>query len=447
MPALLWWPLLPILMITGSSGSGATDAPILFVHGNGDSAALWHTTLWRFESNGYDRAALFAIDMPHPSAPEKDAAREVNRSSARDQMESLSQEVDRILLTTGADKLVLVGSSRGGNALRNYIRNGGGREKVSIAILCGTPNHGVVARPSGLDNEFNGMGHFLTGLNAGSEVDAGVTFVTIRSDTNDKYAQPTGEVLGFPGESTGVSYDSPELRGATNLVLAGLDHREVAFHERAFRELYRVVTGAKPAGLEIRPEAKPILDGVVSGYDNDAATNLPLAGARLEIYEVEAASGVREGDAVHEAVTGDDGHWGPFEASPTAFYEFVLSAEGYPTLHYYRSPFPRSSRYVHLRLAPLSAFLGDDADKRTGSAVRMTRPRGYLGHGRDRFTMDGDVPDGINEGVPSTSAATLFFDADRPRSVPVVLNEETIVVRTHSLARGHVSISIAEFHY
>ncbi len=285
----------------------------------------------------------------------------------------------------------------------------------------------------------------MTGLNAGSEVDAGVTFVTIRSDTNDKYAQPTGEALGFPGESTGVSYDSPELRGATNLVLTGLDHREVAFHQRTFRELYRVVTGAETAGLEIRSEAKPVFDGMVSGYENEAATNLPLAGARLEIYEVEAASGTRKGAAVHEAVTGDDGRWGPFDASPTAFYEFVVSAEGYPTLHYYRSPFPRSSRYVHLRLAPLSALLDDAADRRTGSAVRMTRPRGYFGHGRDRFTMNGEVPDGINEGVPSTSAANLFFDTDRPQSVPVVLNEETIVVRTHPLAQGH--ISIAEFHY
>ena len=133
------------------------------------------------------------------------------------------------------------------------------------------------------------------------------------------------------------------------------------------------------------------------------------------------------------------------EASPTAFYEFVSSAEGYPTLHYYRSPFPRSSRYVHLRLTPLSALLGDDADERTGSAVRMARPRGYFGHGRDRFTIGGEVPDGINEGVPSTSAAARFFDTDRPRSVPVVFNEETIVVRTHPLVQGHVSI--AQFHY
>jgi hypothetical protein len=268
--------------------------------------------------------------------------------------------------------------------------------------------------------------------------------VTLRSDKNDKYAQPTGEVLGFPGEPTGVSYDSPELRGATNLVLPGLDHREVAFHEKAFRELYRAVTGREPARIEIQAEAKPILDGMASGYDNDAATNLPLAGARIEIYEVEADTGMRLGETRHKALTVDDGRWGPFETSPTAAYELVVTADGYPTLHYYRSAFPRSSRYVHLRLVPLSALLGDAADSCTGSAVQMTRPRGYFGHGRDRFTLGGEIPEGVAAGVPATSAALRCFD-DEPRFVAAVFNAETIVVRTHPLADAH--ISIAEFHY
>ena len=38
--------------------------PIVFVHGNGDSAALWQTTQWRFESNGWPRDRLFAVQQP-----------------------------------------------------------------------------------------------------------------------------------------------------------------------------------------------------------------------------------------------------------------------------------------------------------------------------------------------------------------------------------------------
>ncbi len=34
--------------------------PILFVHGNGDHAALWMTTLWRMESNGVPRERMAA---------------------------------------------------------------------------------------------------------------------------------------------------------------------------------------------------------------------------------------------------------------------------------------------------------------------------------------------------------------------------------------------------
>src|SRR5690242_4574734 len=43
---------------TATSLPASAYPPILFVHGNGDSSALWITTLWRFESNGYPRERL-----------------------------------------------------------------------------------------------------------------------------------------------------------------------------------------------------------------------------------------------------------------------------------------------------------------------------------------------------------------------------------------------------
>ena len=47
--------------------------PVVFMHGNGDSAALWQTTLWRFESNGWPRERLFALDQPYPLSRDDDA--------------------------------------------------------------------------------------------------------------------------------------------------------------------------------------------------------------------------------------------------------------------------------------------------------------------------------------------------------------------------------------
>ena len=41
---------------TAPTPAAAADVPpVLFVHGNGDHAALWITTLWRMESNGVPR--------------------------------------------------------------------------------------------------------------------------------------------------------------------------------------------------------------------------------------------------------------------------------------------------------------------------------------------------------------------------------------------------------
>jgi pimeloyl-ACP methyl ester carboxylesterase len=412
--------------------------PIVFVHGNGDSAALWHTSLWRFESNGYDRSLLFAIDFKSPTARSDATKPQENRSSATDQAKELAAKVAEVQAKTGQKQVILAGSSRGGSAIRNYVKNFGGAPNVSHAILCGTPNHGVYALPTDLNRESNGMGPFLSGLNAGDEVYPGVKFMTTRSDSNDKYAQPEGRFVGMPGQPTNVTYAGPELRGALNVVLPGLDHREVAFHPLAFKAIYNFITGKDPATLEVIPEPQPILNGMVSGAANGAPTNLPLEGAAVEIFEVDPASGKRLGEAVHRRTTSADGLWGPFPAKPTAYYEFVVNAPGYPITHTYRTPFPRSSIYIHFRLRPLR-------EKGTGSSVTLTRPRGYLGHGRDTFLIDDKVPAGVNEGVPGTAEATQRFEPGPLRPVKVVLNKEALTVLTYPLEEGR--IVIAEFHY
>ena len=433
--------LAALILLLLALNVAAADRPILFVHGNGDTAALWHTTIWRFESNGYDPSLLFAIDFPHPRARSDDTKPQDNRSSTADQLKELSAKISEIQSRTGQKQLALVGSSRGGYPIRNYTKNfPGGAANVSHAILCGTPNHGIYANPTNLDDEFNGSGTFLSGLNSGDEVHPGVKFMTIRSDSNDKYAQPDGRFIGMRGQPTNVTYASPELRGAQNAVLPGLDHREVAFHPLAFKTMYAFITGREPETIDIISEVLPFLNGFVSGWANGAPTNLPLASATVEIFEVDPASGRRLGEAVHRRTTSADGVWGLFTAKPTSYYEFVVSADGYPTTHIYRTPFPRSSAYIHLRLRPLA-----DSEKGTGSMVTLLRPRGYLGHGRDTFLIDGKVPAGVNEGVPGTAEAKMRFEPGPLRPVRVVLNKEAMTVLTHPLDSGH--IVIAEFHY
>ena len=149
------------------SPSLAEAPPIVFVHGNGDTAALWQTTVWRFESNGWPRERLHAINVPYPLSRDDDAKAQPGRTSTAEHMAYLKAEVDKVLKTTGASHVVLVGNSRGGNAIRNYVYNGGGSATVSHAILGGTPNHGVWAIPGFREgNEFSGTGPFLKALNA-----------------------------------------------------------------------------------------------------------------------------------------------------------------------------------------------------------------------------------------------------------------------------------------
>lgn len=429
--------LFPLLLLASGALAQARPA-VVFVHGNGDSAALWQTIIWRFESNGYPAALLHAIDFRSPTARSDDTKAQDNRTSTDEALEQLAAKVAEVQARTGGGKVALVGSSRGGNAIRHYIKNGRGAAHVSHAVLGGTPNHGVWADAAvNLNSEFNGAGPFLTGLNTPDEVYAGVKFMTIRSDGNDKYAQPDGLFIGRAGQPTHVTAAGPELRGATNVVIPRLDHREVAFHPLAFKEMYAFITGAAPRTLDVVAQPGPVLNGVVSGYVNRAPTNMGLAGATVEIYEVDPSTGKRSGEAVHRRTTGPDGVWGPFTASPTAYYELVVTAAGYPTTHIYRTPFPRSSSYVHARLQPM-----DPKDLAAGSVVRLARPRGYLGHGRDTFTIDGKVAGGVNEGVPGTAEGKATFDVPG-RAVRVVINHETLTVVTQP--PDHVVI--AEAHY
>lgn len=418
------------------------DPPIVFVHGNGDTAGLWIATIWRFESNGYERSRLFAIDLKYPMARNVDATPQEGRSSAQEVMQQLAAYVDEVLKKTGASKVALVGNSRGGNTIRNYVKNGGGATKVSHVVLGSGVNHGVVALDNFLvGSEFNGLSPFMQQLNGGQdEVVAGVKFMTIRSDKNDKYAQPDGAFLGMPGKPTGVSYDAPALKGATNIVIAGLDHRETAFSPQAFVPMFKFITGRDAKKTDIVRESKPVLNGVVTGITAGVFDNVPVKGAKVEIFKVDAKTGERQGKALLSKTTGADGVWGPFAAQPTAFYEFVVEVPGQAITHIYRSPFPRGSNYLYLR--PGQFAKGDET---AGSVVMMSRPRGYFGIGRDRMSLDGKDPVGVNPGVPGTSIAKVTLPATPQRTVVAIFRHETIPARNWPVASKE--LSIAEFTY
>ncbi|MDR6657806.1 pimeloyl-ACP methyl ester carboxylesterase [Tardiphaga robiniae] len=427
---------------TGPGAAAGSDIPpILFVHGNGDHAALWMTQIWRMETNGIPRNRLMALNFTDPLARSDDAVAQQGRSSTEDQRRELGEAIAELKKRTGAAKVALVANSRGGNAVRNYIKNGGSAD-VSHAVLCGTPNHGVFDGTDSPGSEFNGRSPFLKSLNPGEgpEVTEGTAFLTLRSDGIDKYAQADGRLLGKPGVATGVTADGPALRGATNLVLGAIDHRETGFHPRAFREIYKFIVGREPVRIDIAPEAEVKISGLVTGTPGGVPTNRPVADALVEVYRVAPDTGERIGAALHSARTSADGRWGPVRVDPAWPVEIVLTSAGAPITHSYRSPFPRSSEVVHLRAGrPLGP-----TDANAGAVVSMSRVRGYFGLPRDVVLLDGKEPADVKAGVPTDSLSTIRLPAtDIGRPVAALFNQERIVARAWPASENR--ITVAEF--
>lgn len=400
-----------------------TPPPIVFVHGNGDDSTRWIPTMWLFESNGYPADRLFAIRFHNPVARTDNTRDEPARTSTDAERAELGRFVDSVLDKTHATKVVLVGSSRGGLTIRNYVHNGNGSKTVLAEILCGTPNHGVNATDASPNGEFNGKGVFLTALNTpgadGKETTPGIHTLTLRSDTLDKYAQPSAIAFGHPEQSSGGSFESPALRGADNVVLKGLDHRELAFSNQAFAAMYRFLLGRAPRTLTIADETAPELSGLVTGFAGQAPTNDPLGGVHVRVTE----SGARKGStALYDATTNSSGTWGPVRVRPGASYSFDLEHDG-RHVTYFLAGLHRSTALLNFRFVPPPAApTGADAGKAT---LLITRPEGYFSLDRDPVRIDGQPVSEEPAGLPirDSFSATL---PENPASVEVVLREEAI---------------------
>lgn len=331
--------------------------PVIFVHGRGDSAASWQTMIWRFESNGWPRQRLFAIDVPYPTANGDGAAAQPGRASAADPMQVVSDEVDRILARTRTDRAVVVGSSSDGYVVRSAVKNGAAAKAALHAALVESVR-----------------GHYVP-----------------RSPFNDS---------------------------------------------RTFERTWQFAAGATPRRLAIVAESSPVLGGRIE----QPATRRPLAGARVEVYEVVPGTGERLGAPLYAGTTGADGRWGPMPARSDAPYEFVLAAPGFAVTHVYRSAFPRSSDIVDLQPVRLTG-----AERAAGSVVIMSRPRGDFDLRRDHLSLDGAALPGVTPGAIGVSESMLLLPPGPVRTVIAECNGERIAVRNWPAAQNQAVI--AELHY
>jgi pimeloyl-ACP methyl ester carboxylesterase len=128
--------------------------------------------------------------------------------------------------------------------------------------------------------------------------------------------------------------------------LPGQTHVEVATSKESFAMQYEFLIGQPPAIVDIVPHAGAVQ---ISGRAVDFPANTGRAGTTLQIFAINAETGMRESEEAHDTFEiGADGNWGPARLDPSKHYELLLSADGSTQQHFYPQSFPRSTNLVRL---------------------------------------------------------------------------------------------------
>ncbi|MCC6156994.1 MAG: hypothetical protein IT350_03010 [Deltaproteobacteria bacterium] len=336
---------------------GPAYRPIVFVHGFLEDGDAFHAQSQRFATNGYVLDRVFALDYNTLWA-------------TPDPVEMIGGAIDEIRALTGAQDVDLVGHSMGGSMGADYLQ------------LAPAPIH-VAHYAHVASFDFDTAGIDTPILTLSSEADA---------------------VVG-----------AREIAGATNVVLPGLDHLQLATSPETFEQLFSFFNGEPPATTDVEPSSPITLSGRALVF----GTNDPAPGQIVRVFAFGPDTGERDDAEPDGEFTSDaSGAWGPFEAQADTHYEFEIrdAAGNWPAVRYYREPFLRSSRLVHFRVLPdfdstfavpfkLLPLLGDRVAFATLNLNRAAIA------GRDTFVVDG-IDLGTDEVTPAEQSvlAAVFTD-------------------------------------
>jgi len=332
--------------------------PIIFVHGGSGSAAQFESQKMRFTSNGYPARYIRAL--------------EYDSSSIGDILPAVHAELDALIaelqVETGRDQVDLLGHSLGTFVSQTYL-----------------------ASPARAAN----VAHYVN-IDGGS-ADA-----------------PPG---GVPTLAlwAGASPPIGSITGALNVTLADQEHIESATSAESFAEMYQFFRGEAPQTTDV--VAEPPGQVSISGQVNFFPSNEGIAGAVLEIWEVDAATGERNGnEPVASRLIDETGDWGPIdEIKGNRHYELAVLREGEVSINYYYEPFRRSDHFVRLNVATgLTPFIDVSEDHAAITVVRNKEMCGDLGAGSDVLEIDGtnviNTTTASCATVGSGSAAVFLFD-------------------------------------
>lgn len=350
---LLWF---PTLVGAGQQTKHTHKTPLIFVHGGAGSASQFESQAMRLTSNGYPQQYLFALE--YDSSFRVDTLTAVHTR--------LDDLITRVQAETGADKVDVMGHSMGTYVLNGYLSSSAARA-ARIAHYVNLDGYSAPSQPGGVPT-----------LALWAEIGEG----------------------GFVGD-------------AINVTIAGQTHVETATSAESFAHLYEFLTGKAPRTTAIRESRRPFVS--IAGRAVLFPFNIGVDGARLDVYELDGATGQRLRNypkAIFEIEA--SGEWGPFFGWKGAYYEFVIVREGQEH-HIYKQPFLRDDHFVRLLTSPIGGGVGANVDTAPGQTnLIISRDREFWGErplGNDVLTVNGiSVINAANSPFSNRTNVLYLFD-------------------------------------
>ncbi len=349
-------------------GAEPAFTPIVFVHGSSGSASQFESQALRFASNGYPAELITAYDYD-TSVPLEENEAVVHAG--------LDAHIAAVMQKTGADKVYVLGHSRGTRVMHGYLADAG--RAANVAKYVNIDGMTSLAPPGG------------------------VPTLAIWAGT------------GTPGR---------EIVGAENVIIPDQTHVQVASSPQSFVYMYRFFTGEEPETTDIIPEPQDEVE--LAGRAVNFPQNQGVKGATLQMWEVDGATGVRVKEEPEvSCVLGADGAWGPWKARGGYSYEMVILREGLRAHHFYTEPLIRSNYLVRLNTSPPGGIgdflpLGDHH-----SNLVIMRDKEFFANepgNSDTLKVNGTTLIG-EAGCPIGRTKVAMFVYDGPAEVPPIPGE------------------------
>jgi len=393
--------------------------PVVMVHGFLASGDTWTKFHQLFTSNGYHWKNLYAFDW-----------NSLNQTGGAATTQLLDQFIDKVLAETGAARVRLMGHSAGGGICYSYLSDATRAAKVDGYVHVGSSPQPAPAGPGG--------------------------------------TEPT---LNLWSEADEIS-SSSDIPGAVNAMIPGKDHYQIATSPESFAAVWQFFHNESPATLAITPQGPLVC---IAGKVLYFGENTPLEGAKVEIWEVDPATGARVGSSPHFTfLTDANGKYGPENILANTTFEFVTTPpnSSQRIIHYFREGISHLNSLVYLRTIPPPTSLAGillaglpKVDNQTVVNV-FSASQGVV-NGRDTLSASGSVlstpeyapasktaityflyddGDGVTElspvgpygTFPFLNGVDIFFPTASTGTIPLVLNGRQLNVRNVKSSQGVV---------